>query len=147
MKLPLALVALATLLPLSARAQSPAADSVRALDAGWARAYATHDTTFASRLFADDLTVTVASGRIKTKADELRDVAPAEGLRVHYFRTVGVDVRLEADSAVVTGIAEWEFEHGGRVSAVRRAYTATYARGGPLGWRMVALQLRAAPAP
>lgn len=124
-----------------------AADTVRALDSAWARAYATHDTSLAAALFADDLVVTSARGVRKTKADELGDVRPYPGLRMQYFRTTGVDVRPYGDAAVVVGLAEWEFSLEGQARTFRRTYTAAYVRGGPLKWRMVSLHLGNAPAP
>jgi ketosteroid isomerase-like protein len=124
-----------------------AADSVRALDAAWARAYATHDTALAHALFADDILVTSSGGAVKTKQGELADVRPLAGLQMAYFRTEQVDVRVHAAAAVAGGLAQWEFTMNGRTSTLRRRYTATYVRGGPLGWRMVALHLGPAPAP
>lgn len=120
-------------------------DTVRGLDSAWARAYATHDTALAKALFADDLVVTSSSGARKTKAEELGDVRPYPGLEMHYFRTTGVDVRMYEGTAVVVGLAEWEFTLAGRVNTVRRTYTAVYVRGGPLKWRMVSLHLGNAP--
>jgi ketosteroid isomerase-like protein len=125
-------------------AQSPI-DTVRTLDSAWARAYANHDTSLALALFADDLVVTSAGGVRKTKAEELADVRPYPGLRMRYFRTSNVDVRTYGSVAVVVGLAEWEFTLEGQVRTVRRAYTATYGRGGPLKWRMVSIHLGNAP--
>ena len=139
---------LMTAIPALLAAQRPA-DAVRGLDSAWARAYATHDTSLADALFADDLVVTSASGARKTKAQEIGDVRPYPGLQMRYFRTTGVDVRMYEGAAVVVGVAEWEFALEGRVNAVRRTYTATYVPGGPLKWRMVSLHLgnAAPPAP
>jgi len=137
---------LLTVLPALLAVQQPV-EIVRSLDSAWARAYATHDTSLAKALFAEDLVVTSASGARKTKAQEIGDVRPYPGLEMRYFRTTGVDVRLYAGAAVVVGLAEWEFTLEGRVNTVRRTYTATYVRGGPLKWRMVSLHLGNAPAP
>jgi hypothetical protein len=90
--------------------------------------------------------MTGSNGARKTKTDELRDVRPYAGLRMHYFRTTGVDIKVHGDAAVVVGVAEWEFTMEGRVSAYRRSYTAVYGRGGPLHWRMVGLHMGNAPA-
>jgi ketosteroid isomerase-like protein len=122
-------------------AQTNAADSVRFLDAGWAYAYKSHDTTFAKRLFAANLIVTSANGTLKDRAQELDDIRPSPDLVMDYFMTDSVDVRVHGDAAVVTGIAEWRFTYRGQPSMNRRRYTAVYARGGPLRWRMVALHL------
>jgi serine-type D-Ala-D-Ala carboxypeptidase/endopeptidase len=126
--------------------QSRAAAAVRALDSAWARSYATHDTALAGKLFADDLIVTSSSGTLRDKAGELGDVGPAPGLVMEYFRTEDVAVRVYGAAAVVNGVASWRFTMNGRANALRRRYTATYIQGGPLGWRMVAIQLGPAPA-
>lgn len=127
-----------------AAAQS-AVDSVRALDSAWARAYATHDTTLALALFAPDLLVTSANGSLKSRADELGDIRPQPGLRMQYFRTSEVNVRVYGRSAVVTGLASWRFTFNERDSEVSRRYTAVYVAGGALGWRMVGLHMGRAP--
>ena len=127
-------------------AQTPA-DKLRAADSAWARSYATHDTVLAGALFSDDLVVTSTDGTRKNKLGELADVRPYPGLKMHYFRTTGVEPRIYEKAAVVTGIAEWEFTMNNQVRTMRRAYTAFYIPGGTLGWRMVALHLGNAPAP
>jgi hypothetical protein len=137
---------LLTVLPALLVVQQPV-DIVRSLDSAWARAYATHDTSLAKALFADDLVVTSSSGARKTKAVEIGDVRPYPGLEMRYFRTTGVDVRMYEGAAVVVGLAEWEFTLEGRVSTMRRTYTALYVRGGPLKWRMVSLHLGNTPPP
>jgi ketosteroid isomerase-like protein len=133
----------AALLLLAGLAQIRAADSVGMLDSRWAYAYVSHDTTFAKRLFADDLVVTSVNGTLKDKAGELADIRAAPDLTMDYFRTDSVHVRMHARAsvAVVTGIAEWRFIYRGQPSVNRRRYTAVYTRGGPLRWRMVALHL------
>jgi ketosteroid isomerase-like protein len=132
------------LAPVCAAAQ-PAPPSVRQLDSAWARAYATHDTSLAQRLFADDLVVTSANGTLKDRAGELADVRPQPGLQMAHFRTIDVAVRAYDRAAVVTGVAEWRFTMNGNANDARRRYTAVYIAGGPLGWRMVALHMGRAP--
>ena len=124
-----------------ARAQSPAADSVARLDSAWAKSYAVHDTAMAQALFASDLVVVGGSGSLKNREGELRDVRPQAGLRMHYFRTLEVTVRCYIGACAVVGVAEWEFEFNGRVDATRRRYSATWVRGGSLGWQMVSLHI------
>jgi hypothetical protein len=135
----------ASILTTSLRRRS-AADSIRSLNGGWAQAYATHDTTFANALFSHDFVATPSGGTVKNKAGEMADVRPAPNLRMHFFRTSGVEVRPHGAAVVVTGLAEWEFTFNGRVTPLRRRYTAVYVRGGPLGWQMVALHIGPAPA-
>lgn len=138
-------IALSLAWTLPATAQTPV-DAVRALDSAWARTYATHDTTLALQLFADDILITSGNGTLKDKAGELGDIRPAAGLKMHFFRTSDVQVRCYSDACVATGLAAWEFEYNGRVNSQRRRYTAVYARGGPLGYRMTVLHLGPAPA-
>lgn len=127
-------------------AQSPV-DTIRRLDSLWARMYQTHDTTFARKLYADDLIWTMVNGNVKDKRAEMADVAPTAGLVMDYFRTSGVEIRELAGSeaALVTGIAGWKFTMNGRSSEVARRYTHVYVRGGPLGWQIVAVHMGQAP--
>ena len=70
---------------------------------------------------------------------------PPVGLQMHFFRTSDVQVRMTGSTAVAAGLAEWSFTFNGRTSTLRRRYTATYAQGGPFGWRMIALHIGPAP--
>jgi ketosteroid isomerase-like protein len=125
----------------SASAQTSDVDQVRTLDAGWARSYQVHDTTYAKSLFADSIIVTATNGSVKSKEGELRDVRPQSGLVMSFFRTRDVVVRVYGDAAVVSGVAEWSFTFNGQLNNQSRRYTATYVRGGPLGWQIVALHI------
>lgn len=127
-------------------AQDPT-ETLRRLDAEWARSYAENDTATAIKLFDDRIIVTGGVGTVKDKNGELADVRLTPGLQMHYFRTSNVDVRVHGASAVVAGLAEWSFTYNGRTNTIRRRYTATYAQGGPLGWRMIALHIGPAPNP
>jgi hypothetical protein len=41
----------------------------------------------------------------------------------------------------VTGIAEWRFTWNGQTREVKRGYTITYSKDGPLGWRILAVHM------
>lgn len=125
--------------------RTTAADTIRRLDSLWARMYATHDTTTARALYSDDLVWTSVNGTRKDKSGELADVRPMAGLVMEYFRTGGVEVRVYEGAAVVTGLAEWKYTMNGTPSEVRRRYTMVYVRGGPMGWRVVAVHIGRAP--
>ena len=127
-----------------AHAQTPA-ETVRQLDARWARMYAENDTVTASRLYADDLIFTSTDGSQKDKAREMNDVRAAPGLTLHYFRTVNPEIRVFGSGAVAAGLAEWSFTMNGQKSDVKRRYTIVYAQGGPLGWRIIAVHMGRAP--
>lgn len=132
------------LLFIALTAQNQTVDTLRHLDSAWARSYATNDTALANKLFDDSLVVTSGNGRLKDKTGEMADVGPAQpGFQIHYFRTS--DVRVQPRAGVVTGLAEWQWTFNGQTNTTRRRYTAVYARGGPLGWRMVALHIGPAP--
>jgi ketosteroid isomerase-like protein len=133
--------------PCAGAQRASASDSVRAMDSTWAHNYATHDTTRAAALMSDRFVMTSSDGRMKDKATELGDVRPSAGLDMHHFRTSGVRVEMHGSAAVVVGVADWAFNYNGRESAVRRRYTAVYARGGRLGWELVALHMGTAPPP
>ena len=139
--LPLALLLAA---PQLMRAQA-SADSVRALDARWAAAYGTHDTVFALAAMSPAFVMTSTNGSQKDRATELGDVRPSAGLTVHYFRSADVQVHMHGNAAVVTGRLEWSTTFNGRTGDIRRRYTATWVRGGALGWQLVALHVGNSP--
>lgn len=118
---------------------------VRALDARWANSYATHDTTLALQVMAEDFVMTSTNGGTKDRATELNDVRGDASSTLHYFRSADVDVNVHGVAAVVTGRLEWSATYNGSTSDVARRYTATWVRGGPLGWRLVALHVGRAP--
>jgi ketosteroid isomerase-like protein len=132
------------LFAVTVEAQTPA-DTIRQLDARWARMYAEHDTVTAAKLYADDVIFTATDGSTKNKAKEMNDVRAAPGLTLHYFRTVNPEIRVFGSGAVAAGLAEWSFTSNGQRSDVRRRYTIVYARGGPLGWRIAAVHMGRAP--
>jgi ketosteroid isomerase-like protein len=137
-------IAAMLLMPPVAGAQT-SADTVRSLDARWAAAYGTHDTAFALAAMSPAFVMTSTNGSQKDRATELGDVRRSAGLTVHYFRSADVDVRMHGNAAVVTGRLEWSTTYNGRTGDVRRRYTATWVRGGSLGWQLVALHVGQAP--
>ena len=137
---------LSSFLAVSAAAQSGPADSVRAPDIAWARAYVTHDTVFAGALFGEDFVMTRTAGLVTGREAELSDVRVIDGLEMHSFRTEGVVCRVYDSAVVVTGLAVWSFTYRQpQPTTLRRRYTAVYVRGGRLGWRLVAVQMGNAP--
>jgi hypothetical protein len=134
--------AAALLVSASAGAQSTAAQ-LRAIDSTWAHTYFTHDTATFLKIVAPEVVITATNGSTKDRAKELEDVKPYPGMTVNYFRSANVTVIERA--GVVIGTLEWETSSNGRTSPIRRRYTATYAKGGPLGWQMVALHIGQAP--
>lgn len=117
--------------------------TIHRLDSLWARMYARHDTALARSLYAEDLVFTSANGNQKNREQEIADVRPQDGLLMDYFRTSPSQVRVHDAAAVVTGTAEWRFTMNGDTRDVRRAYTILYSKGGPLGWRILAVHMGA----
>ena len=117
--------------------------TIRRLDSLWARTYARHDTVLARSLYAEDLVFTSANGNQKNREEELADVRPQPGLVMDYFRTTPTQVRVHEGAAVVTGTAEWRFTWNGQTREVKRGYSIMYSKGGPLGWRILAVHMGA----
>lgn len=137
--------ALALLLGVPQLAVAQATDSVRALDARWAGAYASHDTALALAIMSPQFVMTSTNGSQKDRVAELNDVRASAGYTVQYFRSADVKVQAYENAAVVTGRLEWSTISNGRASETRRRYTATWVRGGPLGWQLVALHVGQSP--
>jgi hypothetical protein len=126
-------------------AQSSDSVAIHRLDSLWARMYQQHDTIAALELYSERLAFTSANGARKTREQELHDVRPAPGLVMQYFRTTPSEIRVQGNRATVSGAAEWAFTMGGRERSVRRGYAIEYERGGPLGWQIVAVTMKAQP--
>ena len=122
------------------RGTSADSAAILALDSIWAHNYAVHDTATAARLMADDFYMT-SPGHVKNKSAEMKDIRPAAGLRMDYFRTEEPIVRVHGCTAVVSGTAAWQFEMNGKISQYRRRYSSVYVKGGPLGWQLAELQI------
>ena len=134
-------ISLIACVSVSSSAQTNAVPTITRLDSLWARVYATHDTVGARQLYAADLVFTSANGSQKDLEKELDDIRPQPGLTMHYFRTTPREVRVHDGTAVATGVAEWRFTWNGQQRELKRSYTSVYVRGGPLGWRIVAVHM------
>ena len=103
-------------------------------------------TQFLRAILAEDIAITATDGSLKSREDEIGDVRPSPGFTVDYFRSRDANVRMfGGQSAIVTGLVEWSIRDSDRANMLRRRYTAVYFRGGPLGWKMVALHIGRAP--
>jgi len=140
----LVLSAIATIAQLASTQST--VDTVHGPDSAWANSYATHDTVLARAILAEDIAITATNGSLKSREDEIGDVRPSPGFTVDYFRSRDANVRMfGGQSAIVTGLLEWSTRDSDRANIVRRRYTAVYVRGGPLGWKMVALHIGRSP--
>jgi hypothetical protein len=115
-----------------------AEDSVRALESTRAQALLRADTTALSRLVADEFIEISRLGQLRTKANNIRDIASGE-LKLTSVKYDSLTVRIYGDVAVLRGIADntgifRRFPFSGRVRYMR----IFVRRGGR--WQAVAMQ-------
>jgi len=97
----------------------------------------THDTSAAAKLYADDFVLTTSSGKVKTKTDILREI----GLTTLTFEinsTSKVEVRLHADTAVLTGTLHQKGRIKDTSFDTTLLVTDTWIRDDAHGWRLLA---------
>ncbi len=80
-------------------------DSVRAVEANRAQALLRADTAALARMVADEFVEISRLGQLRTKADNLRDVASGQ-LRLTSVKYDSLTVRIYGDVAVLRGIAD-----------------------------------------
>jgi ketosteroid isomerase-like protein len=100
---------------------SKAEQEVTALNRAWADAIVRGDMEALDRMFADDMTV--LSGEVRNKAQEMDDLRPSADIKTYFFNTEDVRVRVYGDTAVVTGHAKWRINLKGRDVDNERLYT------------------------
>jgi ketosteroid isomerase-like protein len=135
-----ALAALAVTAPvmrLEAQASS-LPDSIRALESQRAQALLKADTVALSQLVADDFVEISRLGMLRSKADNMREIASGT-LRLTAVRYDSMSVRIYGDVAVLQGIADNTgtfrgFPFGGKIR-----YTRVFVRH-DRRWRAVAMQ-------
>lgn len=92
--------------PLAAQTGSAAAeDSVRALEEARGQALIHADTAALSRMVAPEFTEVSRLGTLRTRADNIRDIASGD-LRLTSVRYDSLAVRIYGDVAVLQGIAD-----------------------------------------
>jgi len=137
------LVTLATLL-VTAQATRLAAqgpnleDSVRALESQRAQALLKADTVALSQLLADDFVEISRLGTLRTKADNMREIASG-ALRLTSVRYDSLSVRIYGDVAVLQGIADNTGTFRGFPFTGKIRYTRVFVRRDGR-WRAVAMQ-------
>ncbi len=137
------LVTLATLL-VTAQATRLAAqgpnleDSVRALESQRAQALLKADTVALSQLLADDFVEISRLGTLRTKADNMREIASG-ALRLTSVRYDSLSVRIYGDVAVLQGIADNTGTFCGFPFTGKIRYTRVFVRRDGR-WRAVAMQ-------
>jgi ketosteroid isomerase-like protein len=113
-------------------------DSVRALESARAQALLRADTTALSRLVADEFIEISRIGQLRTKADNIRDIASGE-LKLASVKYDSLRVRIYGDVAVLTGIADNTGAFRGFPFSGKIRYTRVFVRRGGR-WQAVAMQ-------
>jgi len=138
-RLAIALVA-ALLVAVAAQAgdATHTADSVRAAEQARADALLKADTTALSRLVADDFVEISRLGTLRTKADNIRDIASGD-LKLLTVKYDSTNVRVYGDVAVLRAIANNTGMFHGQPFAGRIWYTRVFVwRDGR--WQAVTMQ-------
>lgn len=126
-----------------AQGAATAEDSVRAAESARGQALLQADTTALSRLVAQEFVEISRLGQVRTKADNIRDIASGE-LRLTSVKYDSLMVRIYGDVAVLRGIADNTgtfrgFPFGGKIR-----YTRIFVRRDGR-WQAVAMQQTAMP--
>lgn len=116
---------------------------LRALNREWADAVTNGDAAVLNRLFAADIIVTSGSGEIRSKAQQIKEDAPAapdpDFIWTRPFTTEDVRVKVYKDAAVIAGLARWGFKYKNQGVNQERRYTHLYVKQQGK-WRIVAQQ-------
>ena len=118
-------------------------DSVRAVELTRAQALLRADTTALSRMVADEFIEISRLGQLRTKADNLRDIASGE-LRLTSVKYDSLTVRIYGDVAVLRGIADNAGTFRGIPFSGKIRYTRIFVRRDSR-WQAVAMQQTALP--
>jgi ketosteroid isomerase-like protein len=129
-------------------AQGPAGgasaeDAVRAVELARGEALQRADTAALSRMIADEFTEISRQGRLRTKADNMRDLGSG-ALRLTSVRYDSLEVRTYGDVAVLTGIADNTGVAGGMPFSGKVRYMRVFVRRDGR-WQAVAMQQTAMP--
>ena len=120
-------------------AQTPSLeDSVRTLESQRAQALLKADTLALSQLVADDFIEISRFGTLRTKADNLREIASGT-LTLTSVRYDSLSVRIYGDVAVLQGIADNTGTFRGFPFTGKIRYTRVFVRRDGR-WRAVAMQ-------
>ena len=98
-------VATALLLVWTARVQAQVEDSVRAVEMSRRQALLAADTAALSRMLAPDFVEISRLGTVRTRADNIRDIASG-ALHLTSVAYDSLTVRVYGDVAILTGIAD-----------------------------------------
>lgn len=129
---------LALVLAARLAAQGTAEDSVRAAEQARAQALMKADTVALSRLVADEFVEVSRLGQIRTRADNIRDIASGD-LKLVTAHYDSLAVRIYGDVAVLRGIADNTGTFRGMPFGGRIRYTRVFVRRDGR-WQAVAMQ-------
>jgi len=116
----------------------PPEDSVRAVEVARAQALLRADTIALSRMVADEFVEISRLGQLRTKADNIRDIASGE-LRLTSVKYDSLTVRIYGDVAVLRGIADNTGRFRGFPFSGKIRYTRIFVRRDGR-WQAVAMQ-------
>ena len=123
--------------------QATPEDSVRALEAARVQALIHQDTVALSRMLAPEFNEISRLGTIRTRADNIRDIASGM-LRLTSIRQDSLTVRVYGDVAVLQGIAYQVGSFGGTPFTGKVRYTRVFVRRDGR-WQAVTVQQTVAP--
>jgi ketosteroid isomerase-like protein len=107
--------------------RSPAGAAIVARDAELNALIVGHDVAAAGAYYDEAFVLTTSSGKVKTKADLLAEIA-LPGLVLEVNETADAVVRVRADTAVLTGILHQRGSLHGKAFDVRLRVTDTWVR-------------------
>jgi ketosteroid isomerase-like protein len=122
----------------AATSGSAAEDSVRAVEQARAQALLKADTVALSRMVADEFVEISRLGQVRTRADNIRDIASGD-LRLTAVRYDSMTVHLYGDVAVLRGIADNTGTFRGFPFNGKIRYTRVFVRRDGR-WQAVAMQ-------
>ena len=117
-------------------------DSVRAVESSRARALLQADTAALVRMVADEFIEISRLGQLRTKADNIRDIASG-ALKLTSVKYDSLAVRIYGDVAVLRGIADNAGTFRGIPFSGKIRYTRVFVRRDGR-WQAVAMQQTAA---
>lgn len=118
-------------------------DSVRAAEQARGQALLKADTVALSRLVAEEFVEVSRLGQIRTRADNLKDIASGD-LRLTTVRYDSLAVRIYGDVAVLRGIADNTGTFRGFPFSGKIRYTRVFVRRDGR-WQAVAMQQTSMP--
>ena len=124
-------------------AQGTAEDSVRAAEQARGQALLRADTVALSRLVADEFVEVSRLGQIRTRADNIKDIASGD-LKLTSVKYDSLVVRIYGEVAVLRGIADNTGTFRGFPFSGRIRYTRVFVRRDGR-WQAVAMQQTSMP--